>query len=428
MDRADAEARTLRRNTSAPAMAPMPEMRPGSNPIIRGATPHAAQLEPSLRGAGGWDGFASRALSETGLLSGLDNLRRQAVELEDQVHGSGRAHEKANRSSEHPKENLVASSKRYEDELRAVENRLSKLELEFTGFAMLPTASAFSRQDTGAVNQHAEAGVTNSMFVRLRNELGLSVQELNDQLGTRLREMRTWQDDLESEVRTLTSEALHTCSRLADDSMAVSEATQLKVKGLSESTDTARRQMEAELVSLRQEFSEGLRKACSDAMTESEAIRPRRPPEPLELPAASREVVDIAARRLTEELGTQIWRIGEAVRRVVQVHLSQQHFGKASLLSQGMRGPRPPSAAKGAPTAKRVHQTAAPYAPRGPRGRVKESIVGGHDAIVELYEELQHLEEGALACIQRERSRSASRRSVSAGSRSPRVRGRRSSS
>merc|ERR1719326_71776 len=62
---------------------------------------------------------------------------------------------------------------------------------------------------------------------------------LNEQLAQRLGDLRSWQEDFETELRHSMSEALQTCSRLADDSLAASEATQRKLDDLRLRTEAA---------------------------------------------------------------------------------------------------------------------------------------------------------------------------------------------
>merc|ERR1719399_2503132 len=58
---------------------------------------------------------------------------------------------------------------------------------------------------------------------RLRNELTLGVQELNQQLEDQSRGLQKWQDHLETEFRQRLGEAQQTYSRLADNTLGVAE-------------------------------------------------------------------------------------------------------------------------------------------------------------------------------------------------------------
>lgn len=235
-------------------------------------------------------------------------------------------------SSSRPTRATKVQGLHLEDRLEAVEDRLDKLEgVERRGASLCEDVK------------------------RLREELAAGVKELNTQLVDRLRELEAWQRRLDEEVRKTTVEALQTCTRLADDSMGVSEATQLKVGEVKEWAEAKIAQLTLELADFRRSGQPLPREEPSAKVNE-------RQPEPAGAPLASEAAIDSGARRLLDELSGQVWKIGTALRRVVTVQREQLQ----------------------------VHPL-----PRRPRQRSlsREAPEERHQLIVELHEELRRLED-----------------------------------
>mmetsp|Transcript_13558 Transcript_13558/g.25428 ORF Transcript_13558/g.25428 Transcript_13558/m.25428 type:complete len:279 (-) Transcript_13558:15-851(-) len=209
----------------------------------------------------------------------FEQLRQKADVLEERVLTAGGAARLVQEFCERADERASAHGVRLDERLQAVEGRVELLE---------------------------RAG--DDEVLRLRNDVTAGVQEINEQLGSRLRKLECWQDDLEADLRQSVSEALETCSRLADDSLAASEATQLKLLDIRESMEARHGSLEADLLGLRHELAQ--RPAASAVAA------PRRP----------QEATDPAILQLADELGGQIYRLGSALRRIVQVQREQQHY------------------------------------------------------------------------------------------------------
>eukprot|EP00747_Dinoflagellata_sp_TGD_P209078 gnl/TRDRNA2_/TRDRNA2_82506_c0_seq1.p1 gnl/TRDRNA2_/TRDRNA2_82506_c0~~gnl/TRDRNA2_/TRDRNA2_82506_c0_seq1.p1 ORF type:complete len:338 (+),score=76.60 gnl/TRDRNA2_/TRDRNA2_82506_c0_seq1:48-1016(+) len=232
--------------------------------------------------------------------------------------------------------------------------------------------------------------------VRLRNELGLGVQELNDQLADRLAELRTWQQELRAELLSASSEALQTCNRLADDSLAVSEATQRKLRDLSEWAEAQVGRIECDLLTLR------LNMQAPGSGNDQEPA----------LPADGRPIPGRPAR----ELEGQMQHLGDALRRVVQVQREQQQ--ELLVLQQVLQhrqqekkeekheegttsaGPLPPPD----PATRRQQGSnsrgPARYADIHNKASAGRCAATAPRCITELFQELQRLENGTVCCAQ----------------------------
>merc|ERR1712094_84082 len=134
---------------------------------------------------------------------------------------------------------------------------------------------------------------------------------------------------------------------------------------------------------------------------------------PAEMPQSSRELMSgrpasgsiaeeanaaaagLGVQPWAEELGGQIWRLGSALRRVVQVQLEQQQHLKKCFVARESSGDRSPS-----PVPSGDNVPAAPSRPPPPSNAVVPQQGGAavqrHAMIVSLYEELQRLEDGLL--------------------------------
>jgi len=190
----------------------------------------------------------------------FEQLCCQVGALEERVLSAGRTARLVQDFCERADDRAASCTERLDARLQAMEHRVEQMELG----QQMP------------VSRHQEAFVGD-----LRAELSRSAATLNQELAKRLDEMRSWQEDFETELRHSMSEALQTCSRLADDSLAASEATQLKLDDFRARTEAAQ--------------------------------------AGAKIPAA---VAD--AQRCADECGGQILRLGSALRRVVQVQREQQ--------------------------------------------------------------------------------------------------------
>lgn len=282
----------------------------------------------------------------------FEQLRQKADVLEERVLTAGGAARLVQEFCERADERANAHGVRLDERLQAVEGRVELLER--------------SGDDENAGQLSARASVAaewQEEVLRLRSEVTAGVQEINEELGRRLRKLECWQDDLEADLRQSASEALETCSRLADDSLAASEATQVKLLDLRE-------RLEADLQGLRQEVAERLGAGAAAAA------------------GRSQDATDKAILQVADELGGQIYRLGGALRRIVQVQRDQQRH----LSLQQMGQEACPEESRYSPVGARREATL--LQPDEIRPQAGSDASQRHETILALYEELRRLEEG----------------------------------
>eukprot|EP00931_Biecheleriopsis_adriatica_P107449 TRINITY_DN81792_c0_g1_i1.p1 TRINITY_DN81792_c0_g1~~TRINITY_DN81792_c0_g1_i1.p1 ORF type:complete len:505 (-),score=141.17 TRINITY_DN81792_c0_g1_i1:177-1664(-) len=246
---------------------------------------------------------------------------------------------------------------RLEERLEVLEGRLNFLQGPATS-----RSECFGAAQKGA---SAPVGLWDEV-VRLQNELDLGLEELREQLSERLRSLQAWQDSLEAEVRRSASEALQTCNRLADDSLSISEATQVKMQELQSQVEEELRRAAAEVKEWRS--AEQLE---PQPLPEAPSAPPPQVASPEDLlniagdlrqdllstlqgelakeqPRIEQEL-DAVARQLSEELGGQISRLGGAMRRIVRVLVQQQQMQQQFFLEQSSKDAGPSAASSMSP-------------------------------------------------------------------------------
>jgi len=321
----------------------------------------------------------------------LEQLQRQTDALQERVVGMARTVTWLHELHERAEERACAQESQLNERLQVVETRAESLG------SRAPHAGRATRVAVdGEVSENKLERGVQEVNVCLRNEIELGVQELNEQMGERLRELRSWQEDLEADVQRSADEALQTCRRLADDSLAASEATQSKLGDLQNWATARFSQLEDDLARLQRDFL-----SASDV---AERLAKAAPLQRSSTNIAEvGEVIDASARRTADELGGQLLQLGDALRRVV----AAQHDLQQQLLPQRLQGAR--SGAMVAPPA-----GSPPPAPRGRRlpspagAGALEAFTGEDDAplrgsangrrsvtIAEIYEELRRLEEAS---------------------------------
>lgn len=342
----------------------------------------------------------------------FEQLQLQADSLEERVLSAGRTVRMVQEYWERADERHENGGSHIEARLKALEQRMEQLE------------GGRPPIDVPTIRAELQEAIARD----IRGELSASVASLNGELTTRFDRLRSWQADFEQDLQQSISEAVQTCSRLADDSLAASEATQQKLEDL-------RAQLNG-TASLDQQTTVHLSAACATSPLErvvpaplpparpasgsptpergpSPSVPPRRssspvrqlleqaPPVSTAQPSASRSTAEAP----TEELGWQIWRLGEALRRVVQVQQEQQKQlqtlpAPPSRSSSTVRRTvsRATSPVRTPPAGSRMPSpdTASAPAPAESSETKGLAAVQRNGMIVALYEELQQLEDGLL--------------------------------
>lgn len=263
-----------------------------------------------------------RPLTGEELGSKFERLQHQVDALEERVLGAARSGRMAQELCQQVDERAVARRGHLDSRLQAIEARVKRLERGEDRSTASTTALGWSEEVS-----------------RVRNEVNLGLQDLSAQLTERMRELKRWQDGLETEVRQSASDALHTCNRLADDSLAVSEAMQQKLADLREWTEVKQTQLASGLEALRSELASqsysSTRHPASQDLGRDSASAP--PASSMLLPAQGQAIGDPAVLETHQDLAGQIARLGEALKRVVHVQQEQQH----RLLTRQLEPPSP---------------------------------------------------------------------------------------
>lgn len=319
---------------------------PPLDPMLAGFIATAPQgLTPS------WEDLSER----------FEQLKQKADVIEERVLTAGGAARLVQDFCERADQRASAHGAHLSERLQAMEGRVELLER-----AGGDENAALREMDGGVVAGWQEE------VLRLRGEVAAGVQEINEQLGERLRKLECWQDDLEAELRQSVSEALETCSRLADDSLAASEATQLKLVDLRDVMEARHGDFKTDLSGLRRDLE-----AQAGGSAAAMAIAPQ-------------EATERAVFQLADELGGQIYRLGSALRRIVQVQREHQH--QLVLQQSGPEDSRhsPRLAMQDIAPQQPISVEVGPQAAHPARSEASQR----HATIVALYEELRRLEEG----------------------------------
>lgn len=285
----------------------------------------------------------------------VEALQGRLDGLEEKVKVASRAADTARERGERASNASLECRSDVEELLRVVEGRVQRLE-----------------HGAGEARYAAEAEGS-----RLRNEVTSAMQELHQQVDSRLSSFQELHAALDDTAQGRAQEAQATFARLADDAMGVAEAAQRRVEELRKKTEAALDLVQVDLTAIRAELA---------GVTGRGA--PRGASENADFPKESfiAEAADAVEQRLAGRIGSQLIQFGDVLRQVVN---AVGEIRTAAKKGQG-REQHPPAA--GEPHA---DQRASPLVSGLNLGDPLAAAVSDADrraAIDRLYEELRGLE------------------------------------